>query len=99
MDEYFLEIEKYAKENDVPIMNKRGINFLCRLIDKNDVKNILEIGSAIGYSALKMASVSDDIKIVTIERDQERYLKAIKHNNDIIAQTLVSSIILIFGEF
>jgi predicted O-methyltransferase YrrM len=79
MDEYFLEIEKYAKENDVPIMNKRGINFLCRLIDKNDVKNILEIGSAIGYSALKMASVSDDIKIVTIERDQERYLKAIKN--------------------
>ncbi|MBO5530157.1 MAG: O-methyltransferase [Bacilli bacterium] len=79
MDEYFLEIEKYAKENDVPIMNKRGINFLCRLIDKNDVKNILEIGSAIGYSALKMASVRDDIKIVTIERDQERYLKAIKN--------------------
>ena len=79
MDEYFLEIEKYAKENDVPIMNKRGINFLCKLIDKNDVKNILEIGSAIGYSALKMASVSNDIKIVTIERDQERYLKAIKN--------------------
>jgi len=79
MDEYFLEIEKYAKENDVPIMNKRGINFLCRLIDKNNVKNILEIGSAIGYSALKMASVRDDIKIVTIERDQERYLKAIKN--------------------
>ena len=79
MDEYFLEIEKYAKENDVPIMNKRGINFLCKLIDKNDVKNILEIGSAIGYSALKMASVRDDIKIVTIERDQERYLKAIKN--------------------
>lgn len=79
MDEYFLEIEKYAKENDVPIMNKRGINFLCRLIDKNDVKNILEIGSAIGYSALKMSSVRDDIKIVTIERDQERYLKAIKN--------------------
>lgn len=79
MDEYFLEIEKYAKENDVPIMNKRGINFLCRLIDKNNVKNILEIGSAIGYSALKMSSVRDDIKIVTIERDQERYLKAIKN--------------------
>lgn len=79
MDEYFIEIEKYAKENDVPIMNKRGINFLCRLIDKNNVKNILEIGSAIGYSALKMASVRDDIKIVTIERDEERYLEAIKN--------------------
>ncbi len=79
MDEYFIEIEKFAKENDVPIMNKRGINFLCRLIKKNNVKSILEIGSAIGYSALKMASVDDEIKIVTIERDKERYLKAIKN--------------------
>lgn len=79
MDDYFIEIEKYAKKNDVPIMNKRGINFLCRLIKKNNVKNILEIGSAIGYSALKMASVDDEIKIVTIERDNERYLEAVKN--------------------
>lgn len=79
MDDFFIEIEKYAKKNDVPIMNKRGINFLCRLIKKNNVKNILEIGSAIGYSALKMASVDDEIKIVTIERDNERYLEAVKN--------------------
>lgn len=79
MDDYFIEIEKYAKKNDVPIMNKRGINFLCKLIKKNNIKNILEIGSAIGYSSLKMASLDEDIKIVTIERDNERYLEAIKN--------------------
>lgn len=79
MDDYFKEIEKYAKKNDVPIMNKRGINFLCRLIKKNNIKNILEIGSAIGYSSLKMVSLSDDIKITTIERDNNRYLEAVKN--------------------
>lgn len=79
MDEYFIEIEKYAKKNDVPIMNKRGINFLCNLIKKNNIKSILEIGSAIGYSALKMANINDNITITTIERDNERYLEAVKN--------------------
>lgn len=79
MDEYFIEIEKYAKKNDVPIMNKRGINFLCNLIKKNNIKSILEIGSAIGYSALKMANINGNITITTIERDNERYLEAVKN--------------------
>ncbi len=73
----FSKIEKYAHENDVPIMQKDGIEFLCEFIKNNNIKNILEIGSAIGYSALKMASCHDDINIVTIERDQHRYNVAV----------------------
>lgn len=67
------ELEKYASEHNVPIMMKDGIEFLCDYIKKNNVKNILEIGTAIGYSAIKMALVDKDIKITTIERDIERY--------------------------
>lgn len=67
------DIEKFAKENNIPIMQKDGIDFLINYIKKNNIKNILEIGSAIGYSAIKMALVSDDIKVTTIERDKERY--------------------------
>ena len=67
------EIEKYAKENNIPIMQKDGIEFLVNYIKENNIKNILEIGSAIGYSAIKMALVDNDIKITTIERDKERY--------------------------
>ena len=79
MDDIIKEIEDYAKKEDVPIMQKRGINFLCNVIKKNNVKNILEIGSAIGYSAIKMSLVSDDINITTIERDESRYLEAVKN--------------------
>lgn len=67
------EIEKYAKENRVPIMIPDGIEYLCNFIKENNIRNILEIGSAIGYSAIKMALVADDIKITTIEKDENRY--------------------------
>ena len=46
------DIEKYAKENNVPIMLPDGIEYLCNYIKENNIKNILEIGTAIGYSAL-----------------------------------------------
>ena len=75
------DIEEYAKVNNVPIMLKDGIEFLTDYIKKNNIKNILEIGCAIGYSSIKMALVSDDIKVTTIERDEERYNEAIKNIN------------------
>lgn len=67
------EMEVYAKENRVPIMMSDGINYLCNYIKDNNIKRILEVGSAIGYSAIRMAMVSDDIKITTIEKDKNRY--------------------------
>ena len=78
------EMEKFALENNVPIMLKDGIEYLCNLIKENNIKNILEIGSAIGYSSIKMALIDKDIKITTIEKDYDRYIMAvnnIKYNN------------------
>ncbi|MEG0026010.1 MAG: O-methyltransferase [Bacilli bacterium] len=71
------QLEKYALLNNIPIIKPEGIAFLTEYIGKNNIKDILEIGSAIGYSAIKMALVSNDIKIVTIERDIKRYEKAV----------------------
>ena len=79
MDKEIKRIEKYAKEHNVPIMEKTGIEFLTEYIKEHNVKNILEIGTAIGYSAIKMALVDDKIKVTTIERDNERYLEALKN--------------------
>lgn len=79
---YIRELEKlenYAKINNIPIMQKDGIEFLIKYIKENNIKNILEIGSAIGYSSIKMALVSNDIKVTTIERDIERYNLAIEN--------------------
>ena len=70
------EIEKYAKENKVPIMQKDGIKFLTNYVQEQGVKSILEVGTAIGYSAICMALVDPKIKITTIERDEERIQEA-----------------------
>ncbi len=67
------EIERYAHENRVPIMLPDGIEYLCNYIKENNIKDILEIGSAIGYSAIKMALVNDNVKVTTIEKDVDRY--------------------------
>ena len=73
------EMEKYAEEKSVPIMQKRSMTFLCKFIEKNKIKKILEIGSAIGYSAINMALVDEEIEVVSIERDQDKYIEAIKN--------------------
>ena len=72
-------IEEYAKKNNIPIMLKDGIEFLTNYIKENNVKTILEIGSAIGYSAIKMALVDESIKVTTIERDTIRFNEAVKN--------------------
>ena len=72
-------LEEYAKEHNVPIMMKDGIEFLTQYIKDNNAKTVLEIGSAIGYSAIRMALVDKDIKVTTIERDKERYNEAVKN--------------------
>lgn len=73
------DIEKYADENNIPIMQKDGIEFLTQYIKENNIKKILEIGSAIGYSAIMMSLVDEDIHVTTVERDLERYNEAVKN--------------------
>ena len=73
------KIKEYAKLENVPIMQDDGIEFLTTFIIKNQVKTVLEIGTAIGYSAIKMALSSPNLKIVSIERDEKRYLEAVKN--------------------
>lgn len=78
--EYVIKrMEKYADEKGIPIMEEEGINFLTEFIRLNKVKNILEIGSAIGYSAIRMALVDENITVTTIERDKDRYIEAVKN--------------------
>lgn len=73
------KMEKYAKENYVPIARKDNIIYLQNLIKENKLYNILELGSAIGYSAICMASVSDKVRITTIERDEKLYKEACRN--------------------
>lgn len=79
MKEEIESIKSYALENNVPIMQDAGINYLTNYIKKNKIEKILEIGTAIGYSAIMMCLVDSDVEVTTIERDEKRYLEAIKN--------------------
>lgn len=73
------EIKEYAEVENVPIMQDEGIEFLTKFIVDNHINSVLEIGTAIGYSAIMMALSNTKLKVVSIERDEERYLEAVKN--------------------
>ena len=79
MKENIMEMEKYASENNVPIIEKDSIAFIMKYIKKNNIKSVLEIGSAIGYSTILMASSNQDTIVTTIERDETRYMECLKN--------------------
>lgn len=95
MNNLIKEMEAYAKEYDIPIMQEEGIAFMCDFIEDHDIKHILEIGSAIGYSAIRMALLNDNIYVTTIERDETRFKKA----QEFVARSgLKTRINLIYGD-
>lgn len=71
------EIKEYAKRNAIPIVMDKGGEFICQTIRERGCKKILEIGSAIGYSAINFANLSPDIYVRTIEIDIDRYSRAV----------------------
>lgn len=89
------EMEEYARNNYVPIARKDNILYLQNLIKENKLYNILELGSAIGYSAICMASVSDKVRITTIERDEVLYKEAL---NNIRKAHMEDRITIIFDD-
>ncbi|WP_419958639.1 O-methyltransferase [Psychrobacillus psychrotolerans] len=68
----FLEMERYAKDYHVPIMQLMGMESLLQLLSLQQPKSILELGTAIGYSSMRMATKLEEASIVTIERDEAK---------------------------
>ena len=73
------EMKEYAKRENIPIMQEEGIDYLTTFIISHQIKEVLEIGTAIGYSAIMMALSYPKLKITSIERDEKRYLEALKN--------------------
>ncbi|MFD1927352.1 O-methyltransferase [Sporosarcina siberiensis] len=73
------QMEQYAEEYRIPIMESVGIESLIGLLRIQKPKQILEIGSAIGYSAIRIATALTETNVLTIERDVERYAKAVEN--------------------
>ena len=89
-----LEIEEYGKENNVPIMSEDSIETIQNIIKENNIKSILEIGTAIAYSTICFASTPGVEKITSIERDEERYKMASSN----VRKSGLKNIELIFGD-
>lgn len=70
MEELFPAIHRYALENRVPVIDSDALNVVKQYIQIKGAKNILEIGTAIGYSALHFASAADGVHVTTIEKDE-----------------------------
>ena len=77
-DPVILEMEKFAVEDNVPIVTKEVAKYLEFMVDINETKNILEVGTAIGYSGTLMlnACAKNNGTLTTIEIDEKRYNEA-----------------------
>jgi predicted O-methyltransferase YrrM len=78
-----LELERKALENKVPIIKKETQGVIRFLLSIQKPKRILEVGTAIGFSALFMSEYSGkDCKITTIEKVAMRLVEARKNLKD-----------------
>ena len=95
-DSLILEMEDFAHENNVPIVTKEVAEYLKFIVKTHKVKNILEVGTAIGYSGILMAKeiVGQEGKLYTIEIDEERYNQAQEN----IKKSGLSNIVSIKGD-
>ena len=67
---HIAEMEAYAKEHDVPISQPESIRFVEVLLKIAGAKRVLELGTAIGYSAIRMTNACG-AEIVTVELSDE----------------------------
>lgn len=73
----FDRLRLQAQENGVPVIRLEMERFLQVLLELKRPEHILEVGTAIGYSAMRMASfTSSDVKITTIENYEPRIEEA-----------------------
>lgn len=80
IQEYLIEMRAYAKVYWVPIMREDTEKFLVDLLKEIKPKNILELGTAIGYSSIIFSNtLNDNVIIDTYEIDKQRIGEAKKH--------------------
>lgn len=71
--EYLDRLEEKAISDNVPIIRRSMQRFLKLMLKMNRPKAILEVGTAVGFSAILMAQYSEpDCKITTIEKYEKR---------------------------
>ncbi|MDO5689170.1 MAG: O-methyltransferase [Tissierellia bacterium] len=66
-DPFLLALEQIAEERFIPILEPETAALLEVLLSIHKPKRILELGTAIGYSAIRMAKAAPNALITTVE--------------------------------
>lgn len=93
------DIKNKALVDKVPIIKDEGLKFLLETIKQRKPKNILELGTAVGYSAINMAKLDTNIHIDTIEKKPDMYEQAIQNIKDNNLQDRINVFLMPIEEF
>lgn len=67
----FQELRRYGIRHNIPIIGDEGLRFLLLLLKLKKPLNILELGTAIGYSGLHMLEALPQARLITVELSEE----------------------------
>lgn len=76
LNENLMKLREEAEEALIPIITRDTEMLLLNLLRIRKPKRILEIGTAVGYSAICFASLLEETKIVSLEVREDMFLKA-----------------------
>ena len=90
-NEIFISIKKKALDEHIPIIMDDTLEVVSKILIEKKPSKILEIGTAVGYSAICFSEyLSDGGKIDTIEREHERVLEAKQNIKDMQLQEKIN---------
>jgi predicted O-methyltransferase YrrM len=75
-DNLLLRLEKEAKEEEIPIIQLESIQLISQLVRMKQAENILEIGTAIGYSTIWLAWSHEQARVISMEIDEAKVVRA-----------------------
>lgn len=89
--QYFEKIKQKALKEHIPIIMDDTLEVIAKYLKENKPKKILEIGTAVGYSAICFSQyLAENGKIDTIERDEERIIEAKKNIKEMKLEDVIN---------
>ncbi|NJP36547.1 O-methyltransferase [Alkalicoccus luteus] len=73
---YSAELEQDALRRHIPVIDREALHTLITLLHINGTSRILEIGTAVGYSAIRLLEEIPELEVISIERDKARAYEA-----------------------
>jgi len=79
LNETLAAIRNKAENEGIPIISQSTEVFLLSILNIKKPKHILEIGTAVGYSAACFAEKAKDCNVISIESDERMYKRAVQN--------------------